>query len=140
MAAEVMSPESPRHNEESEYDPNKIYGAMHMSEVDLNRLAQFSGMWCTFTADYAHVVTGQIVVIETVKEEYEPHVRLIVRLNATVNAALGMEGVPGDPPAKLFEASVLKSSRSLETTTGDVFGALFPDGSAVLVDMSPIDE
>lgn len=137
------------------YDPGKLAGNMHLSEAEIKLAIIMDNDLCRFEADYGAIKSGDTIEL-TETEPDNPSFPFTCRLRL-FNVEGGVTtisdwevgtmdvGEIGDsfrehPHCKLFEAVVLERLRYDRTPGDEVFGLLFPDGHAILVDSGPEDD
>lgn len=120
------------------YDPTKLAGRMRLTEAEIMIAAKFSGDPSSYDVDYAELAEGQEVTFQTEESEYEVSRRFRVTVDNLVNGVSPLEGKEDfTPPVRLFEATVLETDRDHVEAGEGVFGLIFPEGFAVLVDSAP---
>lgn len=137
------------------YDPTKPAGNMHLTEAEIRLALQMDNDLCRFEADYDSIKQGGALIL-TGEEPEEGRRPLWVKLRlynveggvTTISdwevGPMGI-GEVGDsfreqPHCKMFEAVILEKQRYNLTPGEEVFGLLFPDGHAILVDSGPEDD
>jgi hypothetical protein len=121
-----------------DYDPTKLAGRMRLTEAEIMVAAKFSGDPSSYDVDYTELAEGQEVTFHTEESEYEVSRLFRVTVDNLVAGVTHLEGKEAvTPPVKLFEATVLETDRDRIESGEDIFGLIFPEGFAVLVDSAP---
>ncbi len=138
-----------------QYDPVELAGNMHLTEAEIRLALQMNNDLCRFDGHYDSIKSGNLLILtgEEPDEGQKPLWCMLRLFNVeggitTVDdwEAGGMGvGEVGDsfrerPHCKMFEAVVLEQKRYNREPGGEVFGLLFPDGHAIVVDSGPEDD
>lgn len=137
------------------YDPAKPAGNMHLTEAEIVLALQMNNDLCRFEVEYDSIKqSGTLILTGEEPEEGRRPLWCKLRLynveggvTTIDNWQGGMMGVGeiGDafrerPHCKMFEAVILERQRYDLKPGDEVFGLLFPDGHAILVDSGPEDD
>lgn len=113
---------------------------LRLSEAEIILACQFSGSFSRYDEPYQRIQEGHIIVLWTEVDEEVSSLSdsgaFQLRLTVVKSGQQRVEGAETDPPSKLFEATVLRSTGKLVKPGQKVFGVIFPE-FASLVDSGP---
>ncbi len=137
------------------YDPTQIAGNMHLTEAEIRLALQMDNDLCRFELDYDSIKQGGTLIL-TGEEPEEGHRPLWCKLRlynveggvTTISdweaGTMGIGEITDSfrerPHCKMFEAVILERQRYDLKPGEEVFGLLFPDGHAILIDSGPEDD
>ncbi len=119
------------------YDPTELWGDMRLTEAEMFLAAEVASDRARYDDDYSSIEAGSMVRLVTVTEEGEDAQEFEVVIDRIAAAVTSLDEVPGDPPSKIFEGTLVKSSRLRRKPEDEVFGFIFPQGRAEIVDSGP---
>ena len=124
------------------YDPTELAGAMRLTEAEIMMAVPIAGRASQYRGAYDEFESGSVLELETeeVADLNLESNRFTLNLDTVIHGVHELEGFPGSPPSKFFEATVVHSDSDERVPTDEVFGVIFPGGTAVMVDSAPTSD
>lgn len=120
-----------------QYNPAELFGGMRLTEAEILVATQFAGDPSNFEEDYQSIDAGSTVTLTTEENEDERSEIFKVNLETIIDGITTLEDAHGNPPYKLFEGTIVETTRQRLNPGDGVFGILFPNGFGSLVDSAP---
>jgi hypothetical protein len=127
------------------YSPGELYPPLHLSEAEVQVACRFSGiagrsMTAPEEYDYESIRTGSVITVLTVATDYDRARIFEVSLDGVISGITEVEGEEGSPSCKVFEGTIVSTTREDRGPGDKIFGLLFPRGFTSLVDSGPEDD
>ena len=135
------------------YDPTQLAGNMRLSEAEIKLAVKMYNVAGCFEGDFSSLVVGDQIKFtgEETTDDFEQVPVLELRLLAVEGGVTYLrdneymeigeitDSFAESPYCKLFEADVISWQNLDLEHTKQVFGFLFPDNFAIVVDSAPDD-